>query len=365
MGDETDRRPALHDRHVAAEATMGAEAGWHVPLQFAGVAEEVAHVRRRAGVMDVSHIARIRVRGDQALAALERLCTMDVAHQEDFTAARTLLCNQAGGIVDDGFLVRLSEEWLLTCSPINYEKVLAHLEAVTGGMDVKISDQTTQTTHLAVTGPQALRLLDAVLPEKASALPPGGVKVGSLLLARYIAMRVGYSGQFCLEVILPNLLAWQAWRFITQKAGAHCTPPVGLAARDVLRIEAGLPRYGHEINETTDPFAAGLERLLDFDHDFLGRSALLERRRRPPSRRLTGLLGAADGAIPALGSAVADAGGREIGAVTSGAFSPTLQRVIAMGYVTNDTNVGTDVHVQTQDGPHAMQVTGLPFVGRQ
>jgi aminomethyltransferase len=229
-------------------------------------------------------------------------------------------------------------------------------------MAVKVSDQTRKIIHLAVAGPATLTRLDPVLPEKASGLAPRGVRMGSMLLAKWIALRVGYTGTYSIEVILPNMLAWQAWRFITQKAGANCIPPVGLAARDVLRLEAGLPRYGHELNETIDPFTAQLDHLLDFRHDFLGRSALEELRRRPPSRRPAGLIGEARGPIPTLGSPVADSTGREIGAVTSGTFSPTLEKVIALGYVTTDTPAGAAVQVQTPTGPAAMTVTAIPFV---
>ncbi len=362
MVDDNELKPALHDRHVEAGAVMGAEGGWAVPMHFSGVAAEVAAVRQGAGVADISHVGRLRLRGNQALDALERLCTIDVAHQEDFTAARTLLCNEKGGILDDAWLIRLADEWLLTCSPINREKVLAHIQAVTDGMDLKVSDQTSKSFHLAVAGPATLKRLEPVLPEQAAGLARHGVRMGSMLLAKWIALRVGYTGTFCVEVILPNMLAWQAWRFITQKAGANCIPPVGLTARDVLRIEAGLPRYGHELNETIDPFTAGLANLLDFGHDFLGRSALEELRGRTPSRRPTGLVGAAQGPIPALGSPIADSAGHEIGTVTSGTFSPTLDRVIALAYVTTDTAPDADVTVQTPTGPVAMKVSPLPFV---
>ncbi|MCY2924244.1 MAG: hypothetical protein NT031_02195 [Planctomycetota bacterium] len=362
MVDDNELKPALHDRHVEAGAVMGAAAGWVIPMHFAGVAAEVAAVRTGAGVVDISHVGRIRIRGAQALEALERLCTVDVAHQEDLTAARTLLCNEAGGILDDAWLIRLADEWLLTCSPIAREKVLAHVEALTSGMEVKVSDQTSKIFHLAVAGPATLQRLEPVLPEQAAGLERHGVRVGSMLLAKWIALRVGYTGTFGVEVILPNMLAWQAWRFITQKAGANCIAPVGLAARDVLRLEAGLPRYGHELNETIDPFTAGLDHLLDFGHDFLGRSALEALRGRTPSRRPVGLAGPAQGAIPTLGSPIADAAGREVGAVTSGTFSPTLDRLIALAYVTADTAPDADVTVQTPTGPVAMKVTTLPFV---
>lgn len=364
MADQELLKTAIHGKHAAAGASMGDEAGWQVPLSFTGAAAEVAQVRRQAGVFDVSHIARFRVRGNEALDLLERLCTADVAHQEDDTAMRTLICNESGCIMDECFLLRLGGEWLLTCSPPNRQKLWRHIEALAGGMDVKISDQTARTAQVAVAGPRAAACLDAVLPESAAALARGGLKMGSLVIARYIAMRTGYTGEWSLEVIVPNTVAGQAWRFITQKAGENCLPPIGMAARDILRIEAGLRRYARELNETIDPIMAGLEELVDFEHDFLGRQAVLQIAAKGVTRKLAGLAGQPGraGPVPRLGSTVSRPDGSEAGSVTSGTFSPTLDRTIAMAYLATDvTESGTELHVAAQDVTLPMRTTSLPF----
>ena len=344
------------------------KAGWLMPLSYRGVIDEVRQVRRRAGVFDISHLGRIRIRGDGAPDLLEHLCTADVIHQEDDTVLRTLLCNDQGGIIDDCLLVRAEGFWLLTTSAICREKVLRHVQAAAADFDVKIDDQTQRTSQFAVTGPAAAGILDAVLPQKPSAMKPGEVKVGSLMIARYIAMRTGYSGQWGLEVVVPNMVAAEAWRFITEKAGENCIAPAGLAARDVLRIEAGLPRYGHELNETVDPVTAGLQDKLDFEHDFLGREALLKKTQGRPKRVLVGLsletpTGRDDAAaIPKLGSAVSTPDGNEVAAVTSGTFSPTLEKVIAMAYVARSAaGADTELLVDVAGFRRPAVVSRLPF----
>jgi aminomethyltransferase len=278
MSEATDplNRTALHDRHLAAGAEMHVEDGWEMPRSYGDADEEHGRVRSRAGVFDVSHIGRLRVRGEGALEMLEHLCTADVARQEDDTAIYTLLCNEGGGIIDHALVVRLEGYWMLTCSPHRRAAVLGHLQAHAGGFGAAVDDQTLKTSMLSVVGPEAPAILDAVLPEKPSALPRGAAKVGSLLIARYLAMRSGATRLWSLEVMLPNTLAGRAWDFITARAGANVIAPAGLAVRDRLRTEAHLPRWGREIDETTSPVAAGLLHAVDLDKDFLGAPAVRE-----------------------------------------------------------------------------------------
>jgi len=369
MSDELLKLP-LHDKHVDAGATMGGEGGWEVPLSYGAALSEAAEVRRFAGVFDISHVGRIRIRDNEALELVERLCTADVVHQEDDTARYTLLLNETGGVLADAIVARLEGFWLITTDPCNRIKVLQHTQTVGQGMSVKVDDQTDKGAMLAVSGSAAREVLDAALPEKPGDLPSGGVKIGSLLVARYIVMRTSYTGMWGMEVILPKMFVAKAWRFITEKAGDNCLKPAGAAARDILRIEAGLCRYGHELNETIDPITSGLEYAVDFDHDFIGRAALQAIGDRGVSRRRVGLCLAQGrpGAslIPRLGMSVYNEDGLEVGTVTSGTFSPALQRAVAMAYVACDSAYpGTTLRVQVaqQSEPIAAEVMQLPFCG--
>lgn len=278
MPEPTDppRRTALYDRHLAAGAEMRVQDGWEMPRCYGDADEEHRRVRCRAGVFDLSHIGRIRIRGDGALEMLEHLCTADVARQEDDTAMYTLLCDKRGGIIDHAFVVRLDGYWMLTCSPYRRPAVLEHLQAHADDRGVKVDDQTLKTSMLSVVGPQAPAVLDAVLPERASVLPRGAAKVGSMLVARYLAMRTGATRLWSLEVMLPNMLVGQAWDFITAKAGANAVAPAGQAVREMLRADANLPRWGREIDQDTSPAAAGLMHAVDLGKDFLGAAAVRE-----------------------------------------------------------------------------------------
>jgi len=367
MSEGELNRTALHGKHTAAEAKMGPDGGWEMPLSFSGAADEVRAVASRAGVFDVSNVGRIRIRGDEALDLVERVCTADVVRQEDDTARFTLLCSDAGGIIDQCLALRIDDWWLLTTSPVNRVKVLEHLRAEGDGLSVKIDDQTTKTSMVCVAGAEAEGLLDRALPIRVAGLAPGQLKAGTLMIARYIALRTGYTGFWGLDVILPNMFAGQAWRFITDKAGENAVPPAGAAARDVLRIQAGHCRYGHELNETIDPYMAGLGDAVDFRHEFIGRAALEALADKAPARRRVGLVLSAPpdpsvpGAIPGLGTEVTRPDGGQIGAITSGTFSPTTDSVIAMAYLaTADAQVGADVLVGP-DGPRPAKVVSLPF----
>jgi len=367
MSEEQDAlKTPLYARHVAEGAELGEEGEWVVPLYYAGGLEEAAEVRRRAGVFDLTHLGRIRIRGDGALDLLERACTGDVAHQEDDTAAHALLCNERGGVLADSLLLRLPDCWLMTTAAICRRKVLEHLQALADELDAKVDDQTEKIAHLSVCGPETPRILDAVLPMRVSDIPAGAARTGSLMIARYIAMRTAYTGEWSLEVVVPNMMVRRAWDFITKKAGANAVLPAGVVARDVLRIEAGMCRYGHELNETIDPLTAGLERLVDFDHDFIGRDALDELRRRGPRRKRVGLAfpegEGVGGDIPRQGWCVREPGGAEIGAVTSGTYSPALDRTIAMAYVARDkAGTGAEVLVHTGSEQRHAVITSLPF----
>lgn len=350
MADSQTTGP-LDPQHQAAGAVMGTEGGLSVPLHYGDPADEARAVRAAAGLLDLSHLGRIRIRGDGALDLLERVCTADVAGQEDETFRPTLLCNESGGVMDAAGLIRLQNFWVLTTSAGNREKVLAHLQAqdIPG---VKVDDQSTMVAHLAVAGPDAAKLLDDMLPVKVSGLPEGGAKMGSLWVANYIAVRTGYLGEWAMEVMIPANWAARAWQHVAGRNGEGRVRPAGMTARDILRIEAGQIRYGHEVHEAIDPISAGLGDWVDRDHDFLGREAI--EALAPPTRTPRGLVleATSEAKIPRMGMAVFDADGREIGTVTSGTFSPHLDAPVALASVVADVEADREaIRLDTPDGP--------------
>ncbi len=275
MSDQTRLlRTPLYALHQAAGAVMGDDDGWEMPLHYGDPEAEYDAARRRAAVTDISHIGRIRIRGDGGLDLLERICTIDVARQEDDTAQYTLLLNADGGILADGVLIRLERFWVLTVGPSRRAAVLEHAAEFAEEYGAKVDDQTRKTSMIATVGPAAREILDRVLPKSVSDLPRGGARTGSMLIARYIAARTGPTKLWSIEVMLPNMLIGKAWKFITAKAGDNAIAPAGLTVRNRLREDAGLPRWGREIDQTTNPHAANLMRAVDLDHDLVGRDGI-------------------------------------------------------------------------------------------
>jgi len=341
-GAQPSRSP-LYESHVSAGARMVVRDGWEVPADYGQPADECIQLHTRAAVMDLTADGRIRIRGDGALSMLERLCTADVARQQDDTAIRSLLLNPRGCVIDMVTVVRLDGWWILTCSPCRRQAVLEHLQSHAGQYDAKVDDQTFKTATVAVVGPMGAEILDRFLPDKPSRMAGGAVKVGSMLIANYIAARTGATDLWSLEVTLPNMLVGQAWKFITAKAGQNenALPPAGMDARDVLRIEAHLPRWGHEMDEDADPISAGLSGMMCREKDFLGAEVVAAVRQAPcgqaggPSRRVAWSMEAAAPAGPqagiARGDRLLDPAGRAIGVVTSAAFSPSADTWLGQG----------------------------------
>lgn len=357
----------LHAKHLALEAKMADVAGWHMPLSYGAALEEARAARSRAAVWDVSHVGRLRIRGEGALAMLERACTADVAHQEDDTCLLAPLCNEQGGLLDLCRLVRLEDHWLLLTSALAREKILAHLQPLAQERGAKVEDQTGKTALFDVAGPAAAEILDAVLPQKASAVAPGGAVTGSFLIAKYVATRMDLTGLWSLQVNLPAMLAGMAWDFITKKAGANAIRPAGLASRDILRLEAAIPEYGYEINESIDPFTAGLGAAVRPGQDFIGGAALEAIARRGVARRLSAVVfdpvpeGETALAIPRQGEELFDAGGAAVGTITSATFSPTLGRIVALAYV--PAGMGRGVPVQAGPSRLGATLTDRPVAG--
>ena len=351
----------LHETEKQAGARMVDFAGWEMPLLFTGILDEHGKTRADATVFDVSHMGRLRVRGDWAFKLLDRACTADVVGQEDNSARYSLLCNEDGGIVDDIFVIRLEDQWLVVCNATNRQKVLAHLEELNeqGGFKADIDDQTLRTAMLAVQGPRAMEKLAAALPMDLAGLKRHEVLAGSYMMVKYVASRTGYTGEDGLEVIVPAMAASTAWKFITSDKGGIV--PAGLGARDVLRLEAGLPLYGHELNETIDPISAGLEKAVRATGEFVGSAALAKIREKGAARRLVGIK--LQTHRIARQGAVIFADGWEVGVVTSGTFSPSCQASIAMGYVDRQfAGEGQELVVQIKpEEDTEAQVVARPF----
>ncbi len=305
-------------------------AGWEMPVQYAGIIEETRAVRQRWGIFDVSHMARAFFQGEGIRDYLSRLVPSDLNKVGERMGQYTVLTNEQGGVIDDIILYELSPlRWLVVFNAANREKDLAwfHHWRKELATQVEIDDQTEQTVMIAVQGPQAVVNLSALLNTELETVPRFGITELDYEGATLLAGRTGYTGEDGFELIAPAELGETLWERLIE-AGAT---PCGLGARDVLRVEAGLHLYGHELTDETNPVEAGLNWLISDRTDYVGAEVIQRVKQEGSQRRLMGVVLQERG-VPREGYAVL-IGGEAVGTLTSGVYSPTLEKGIGMAYI--------------------------------
>lgn len=319
--------------------------GWSLPIRYGSIIEEHQQVRNSGGFFDVSHMGRLRFRGPDAGRFLDRICTRQIRGMAEGQCRYSLVCNEQGGCRDDVLVYCLGpSEYLMVCNGANRAKITAHVEAHRGDLDLSFDDQTEKTAMCAVQGPRVMDLIGS-LSKEIPALKRFRFVVKNLMVLKVIVSRTGYTGEDGVEVILDAKMATPALKMLLKDLGEQdsIVRPCGLGARDTLRLEAGMPLYGHEITEEIDPLSAGLGFAVKLDKGdapvadggpaerFIGQDALQAIAEKGPARRLMGLL--VEGRRSPRQSMPILIGGEPLGEVTSGCLSPTLDRPIAMGYV--------------------------------
>jgi aminomethyltransferase len=367
------RRTALDALHRGLGATMTDFAGWDMPLRYASEREEHQAVRTRAGLFDLSHMGEIAVTGPQAGQALDYALVGHLSALAVGRARYTMICAADGGILDDLIVYRLAEqEFMVVANASNAQRVLDEITARAAGFpDAAVRDDRDAYALLAVQGPASPGIVTSLTDADLDGLKyyaglPATVAGVDALLAR-----TGYTGEDGFELFVAPADAERLWQALTEAGREAGLVPCGLSCRDTLRLEAGMPLYGHELTAAVTPFDAGLGRVVKFDKpgDFVGRDALAaaaEKAAAQPPRKLVGLV--AEGRrVPRAGYPVTGGGGAVIGEVTSGAPSPTLGAPIAMAYVDAEhAEPGTDgvaVDIRGAREPH--RVVALPFYRRQ
>ncbi len=364
-------RTPLNAWHREHGARMVAFAGWEMPIQYRSIVEEHQATRQAVGLFDISHMARIFLSGPDTAAFLDYLVTNSVGNLSPGRIRYALVTNPQGGTKDDVLVYRLPDggdhSHLVVANAANRQKILEWLERNRAGRRVAWVDRTLQTAMIAVQGPRAIELVARIV----------ALSSGSLAELRYyraatcrvvgtegLVSRTGYTGEDGVELIVPAEKAVELWRTLLEGGTAVGASPCGLGARDTLRLEAGLPLYGHELAEDISPLEARLEFAVKFDKgEFVGRDALLAQQRQGLTRVRVGL--ELEGRRIAREGAEIQADGRTIGKVTSGTFAPTLQKVIAMGFVPPAyAEPGTAVTVLVRGHAVPARVVALPFYRR-
>ena len=333
-----------------------------MPVQYTGVLDEAKIVRERAGLFDVSHMGRVRVTGEGALDYLQSLVVSDVSAlpESGGMGQYSLLCLKNGGVIDDIIVYRLDpKEFIVVVNASNRDKDVAWMRNHAAAFDVALEDETDATGLIAVQGPEAVRMIDGLSDQELRLLPRFGLNETVIAGAQVMAARTGYTGEDGFELFCRADEAESLWNALTAAGGKPC----GLGARDALRLEAALPLYGHEMDESVHPFEArlGWTVKLDKPMDFLGKAALTQIKAAPRQKTLIGL--EMDGrGIPRDGYPIQTPDGAKIGVVTSGTFSPMRQKGIAMARVDSPHAAkGTPLHVLIRDTPHPARVVALPF----
>jgi len=365
------KKTPLADWHSAHGGRMVDFAGWSMPVQYGSIVAEHQATRQAAGLFDVSHMGRLRIEGAGAAAFLDRLLTRQVLGMGPGKIRYSLMCNEQGGILDDLLVYHLQEHggglyYLLVVNASNREKIVAWLERHrAAGDDVQMADRTSSTAMIAVQGPAALRCVEPLVGADLGGLGYYTGTETTICGHPGLVSRTGYTGEDGCELIVPAQAAVEVWEKILAHGRESGASPAGLGARDTLRLEAAMPLYGHELNEHINPLQAGLAFAVNLDgRELVGRAALLaaKQNQQQPVRVGLELAGrrAAREHYPVL------AAGQPVGEVTSGTFSPTLQKPIAMAYVAPAYSaVGTELTVDIRGAAEAARVVKLPFYKRQ
>jgi aminomethyltransferase len=356
----------LANRHEALGARMIDFAGWQMPVQYGSILDEHRSVRERVGLFDLSHMGELLVEGPGAGDALARALVSNPPMLSVGRAHYSMICAPDGGILDDLIVYRLAEDrYMVVANAANAQVVSDALAERIEGSRAVLDDQSLATGLVAVQGPRSVDVLAPLTDVDLSALRYYGIADGVVAGIPTHVARTGYTGEDGFEVFVETARTGALWDALLERVRAEGGGPVGLGARDTLRLEAGMPLYGNELDETTTPYDAGLGRVVKLDKpiDFVGRTALERVAADGPKRRLVGLIVEGRG-IARHGYRV-HREDRRTGVVTSGTQSPTLGVPIAMAYVApGDAEPGTMVDIEIRDARIPARVVPLPFYRR-
>ncbi|NUU23414.1 MAG: glycine cleavage system aminomethyltransferase GcvT [Streptomycetaceae bacterium] len=364
----SERRTPLDAVHDALGATMTDFAGWRMPLRYGSESAEHRAVRDAAGLFDLTHMGEIAVTGPAAARALDHALVGYISKIGVDRARYTMICDADGGILDDLIVYRTGESaFLVVANASNAAVVAEQLAARADGFDAEVADRSDDYALLAVQGPHAVAILAPL-----TGLDLGQVKYyaadrTTVAGVDVLLARTGYTGEDGFELFCAPGDAKRLWTSLSEVGAAHGMIPAGLSCRDTLRLEAGMPLYGHELSRSVTPYEAGLARVvrLDKPDDFVGRDALAAREKEGPHATLVGLRSPGR-RVPRAGYAVLDPDTKaSIGEITSGAPSPTLGAPIAMAYVPLDrAEPGTRLAVDIRGTAEPVDVVPLPFYKR-
>mgnify|MGYP001203029587 FL=1 len=353
---------ALHQEHLNSNAKMVDFGGWEMPIQYEGILAETKSVRSSAGIFDVSHMGRVKITGRASEKFLCQITSFDPRQMSDDQAKYGLICNADGGIIDDIILYRKSPiEYLLIPNASNTAEVLEWMHKFKFKEDLEINDITANTAMISIQGPSAQKTLNNLIETHSINLKRFRSTNSPYQGQNIFIGRTGYTGENGFEIISENAIGSTIWKHLLQ-LGAK---PIGLGARDILRLEAGLPLHGNEISKDINPYQANLERFVSLGRDdYIANLSLKNIFEKGKDISLIGLK-VFDRIIPRHHNKIFNLSNKEIGYVTSGSYSPHLDTSIGMGYVqTNESDIANKINLQIRNKIVEAEIIKLPFYKR-
>jgi len=353
---------ALSAIHAALGAKMVPFAGYNMPVSYQGINLEHQTVREKVGVFDVSHMGEFFVTGPNALSLIQSVCSNDASKLEDGEAQYSCFPNQDGGVVDDLIVYRIAaEKWLLVVNASNIDKDWAWINSH-NTMEATLENSSDHYSLLAIQGPKSIQAMQSLTQENLSAIKFYTFKINTFAgVENVIISATGYTGSGGFEIYCKNTQVAKIWTKVLEAGADWGIQPIGLAARDTLRLEMGYCLYGNDIDDTTSPLEAGLGWITKFNKDFINSESLKKQKEIGVSKTLVGFELSQRG-IPRQGYAIVDAQGNSIGRVTSGTMSPSMGKGIGLGYVPMALKeVGSQIHIQIRNKIVPAMVVKLPF----
>ena len=362
------KKTPLNEVHKRLGAKMVEFGGWEMPVRYSGDLEEHRAVRNAAGLFDLGHMGQVVVSGPDALPYLQWLVTNDLETLAVNSSRYALMCLPDGGTIDDLFIYRLPERWFIVVNASNRERDVAWMReqcAARADLNLTIEDVTDETGMLALQGPHAERILQPLADTNLAELPYFDMVAATVAGVPTLIGRTGYTGEDGFELYCPVEQGEHLWTTLLETGAPEGLLPIGLGARDTLRLEAKMALYGHELTEEINPLEAALGWAVNFDKgDFIGRDALLQVRDEKPARRLVGFHMIERGGAARAGYAV-QVDGEPVGFVTSGTHSPTLNQGIGLALVRRDAaGVGKPLDIIIRNKPVRAEQVKTPFYKR-
>ncbi len=359
----------LRQKHANLGASFTDFGGWEMPVRYSSDLAEHEAVRTKAGLFDISHMGEIFIEGKDAASFLDFALVGAASEIAVGRAKYSLICNEAGGIIDDLIVYRLAEtSYLVVANASNKDVVFEAFQKRVAGFDTAVRDESDAWVLLAIQGPRSVEILGAITSAPLSDLKYYAISEAQIANVDCLLARTGYTGEDGFEIYIPVSSAEKVFDALMDAGSKFDLMPTGLACRDTLRLEAGMPLYGHEMNESVNPYQAGFGKVVRLDKpaDFVGKAALAKLSETAPSQVLVGLVGEGKRAARADYEVFPEDSDKAVGVITSGALSPTLGYPVAMAMVGADlAEIGATLSVDIRGTKTPYKVVKLPFYKRQ